>query len=112
MNGFEMLEKMEMISPEYVEEADEEFRAAKKSRGKLLFFSYAGMAAGFVLMVVSVGMMILNAQPAGGPAAAANGWMATAISENGNLPLILLIISVALIAFFAVLLIRRKKSDG
>ena len=113
MNGFEMLEKMEAISPDYVQEAGESFRREKaKNRGKIIPFYIAGMAAGFVLMLVSAGMLLLGKPPVDTAAAVAHDWAATAFGEAGSIALLLLIIAVAVTALFAVLLIRRKKGDG
>lgn len=113
MNGFEMLEKMEAISPEFVEEAGNSFQKEKtKKRGRIIPFYIAGLAAGFVLMLVSSGIIILGTQPVGTNIGEPQEWAATVISESGSIPLILLIIALAVIALFAILLIRRKKSDG
>ena len=108
MNGMEMLEKMEMISPEYVQEADQPFQTSKRSsRGKIIMLYGSGMAAGFVMLMISASLLVLNGNMTAEEPGTIDGWAATAFS-GGSLPLIL---SIAVIALFAFLLIRRKQRD-
>lgn len=111
MNGIEMLEKMETISPEYVQEAEKPFQSAKKSRGKVIMLYAVGMAAGFAMLILSASMLLLNGNMLTTETGTVSGWAATAFGGSGSLPLILLIVSVAVIALFAFLIIRRKKRD-
>ena len=112
MNGMEMLEKMETISPEYVQEAEKPFQTAKKaSRGKIIMLYAVGMAAGFAMLILSASMLLLNENMLTTETGTVNGWAATAFGGSGSLPVILMILSVAVIALFVFLIIRRKKRD-
>lgn len=111
MNGMEMLEKMEMIASEYVQEADKPLQKGKKPLGKVIIFYVAGMAAGFVMMILSAAMLFLNGNMLTMETGTPNGWAATAFGGNASLALILLVLSAAVIALFAFLIIRRNKRD-
>ena len=112
MNGIEMLEKMETISPEYVQEAENPFKTAKKhSRGKIIMLYAVGMAAGFAMLILSASMLLFNGNILTTETGPISEWSATAFGENGSLAFILLILSIVVIGLFAFLIIRRKKRD-
>ena len=112
MNGIEMLEKMETISPEYVQEAEKPFQKTKKSsRGKIIMLYAVGMAAGFAMLILSALMLLFNGNNLTTETGPISEWSATAFGGNGSLAVILLILSIAVICLFAFLIIRRKKRD-
>ena len=111
MNGMEMLEKMEMISDEFIQEADKPYLSAgKNSRGKVIWLYYAGVAAGFVLMFFSVAMIVLGMNSVQTAPSQSDQWIGSIFSDNGSLGIFLLLVSIALIVLFIILL-RRKKRD-
>lgn len=111
MNGIEMLEKLNAIDLDYVQEAEKPFKAAKRPRGKIIMLYAVGMAASFVMLLVSASMLMINGNMIKTETGTVSGWAATAFGESGSLPLILLILSIAALALFAFLIIRRKKRD-
>ena len=107
MKGIDLLEKMDQISPEYVEEADKEFRVR---RPKIIPYCI-GMAASFAVLVLSGVLWGRLASYSSVNETDMNKNIATVISLNGNLPPVLMMISIAFFGLFTFLLIRKIRYD-
>ncbi len=108
MSGKDLFEKMDLISLEYVEEAGEPYQAKKGMWGY-----YAGLvfwlaaACFFGVICVNRPDSLLSGQPQDNVTE-----IASVISRTGNLPLVLLIISLVAVVFFGFLIVRKKHGNG
>ena len=107
MSGEDLFEKMDLVSLKYVEKAGKPYPVKKKMWGY-----YAGLASGLAAACF-FGVICVNRQDSlasGKPQDTVAG-IASVISRNGNLPLVLLIISLAAVCFFGFLIVRNKQDD-
>ena len=107
MSGDDLFEKMDLISLKYVEEAGKPYPAKKKMLGY-----YAGLVFGLAAACF-FGVICVNRWDSlysGKPQDALPG-IASVISGNGNLPLVLLIVSLVVVFFFGFLIVRKKHGD-
>lgn len=107
MKGIDLLEKMEQISPEYIEEADREYRVKKPTIIPYLIGMAASLAV-FILAGVLWRRVVLYSS---GNSINVDENVATIISKTGNLPPVVMIVSVAFFGLFTFLLIRKIRYD-
>ena len=107
MKGIDLLEKMDQISPEYIEEADKDYR---KKRPNIIPYCI-GMAASIAVLVFSGVLWGRFASYSLDKEIRVNSNVASIISENGNLPPVMMIISAAFFGLFTFLLIRKLRYD-
>lgn len=108
MDDLKMLELMDLIDPEYVQEASEPLRKGGLSKNNVRWWYYAGMAAGLVMSVISGGLLIAGGFYDGGTDMDNYGYIGTMLSENGNLILDLLMLSLVVSGVFLYNIIRKK----
>ena len=102
----ELLEKRELIAPEYIEEAQ-----LPLPQKKIHWGYFVALAASIVLAVVAGGFFLAGRRTSvPGVHDYYGDGVASVISRNGNLSLVLLILGLILIAFFLFLIVRAGRT--
>ncbi len=108
MEGKDLLMMMGDIDPEYVQEASRPFKKKKTPHIRYIGY-YVGMAASlFIAFVCGYNALVWDPQ---NPDYKPTPEVASAVSTYGNLPLILMMLSLALFILLIFLLIKEVKSE-